>query len=90
MRLYPGDMAWLFEEVREGTPVRLVDQPFKLGTRDGALYLESHAPVSEPSVRERVAGRIETWAQKHGRRIDGDAVKRALSAPTGLPVRVAS
>lgn len=89
VRLYPRDMAWLFEEVREGTPVRLVDQPLKMGMRDGALYVESHSPISAPELRQRAAQRIEAWAsRKHGRRIDPDAVKRALSAPTGLPVRV--
>ncbi|HUR42356.1 MAG TPA: L,D-transpeptidase family protein [Verrucomicrobiae bacterium] len=90
VRLYAADMAWLFERVQEGTPVRLVDQPFKIGTRGGSLYLESHAPLSAPEIRERVAQRIEALARKHDRRVDYDALKRALSAPTGLPIRVST
>lgn len=93
VRLYPDDMEQLFEHVREGTPVRLVDQPVKLGTHDDALYLEAHAPQSPAGEeqRDRVRGRIAAWARKHpDRRIDWDRVKRTLAEPTGLPVRISA
>ena len=93
VRLYPEDMEQLFEHVREGTPVRLVDQAVKLGTHEGALYLEAHPPQS-PAGEEQQEGarrKIEAWARKHpGRRIDWDRVKRALAEPTGLPVRISA
>ncbi|MBY4676277.1 L,D-transpeptidase family protein [Marinobacterium arenosum] len=44
IRLYPEDIASLFAEVRVETPVRIVDQPFKLGWQDGLLFLEVSRP----------------------------------------------
>lgn len=93
VRLYPEDMEQLFEHVREGTPVRLVDQAVKIGTREGALYLEAHAPQSPAGERQRdrARGRIEAWAKKHpDLRIDWALVKRTLAEPTGLPVRISA
>jgi L,D-transpeptidase ErfK/SrfK len=47
IRLYPEDIAALFERVARGTPVRIVDQPVLAGWRDGELYLEVHKPLAE-------------------------------------------
>jgi L,D-transpeptidase ErfK/SrfK len=93
VRLYPEDMEQLFGDVREGTPVKLVDEAVKLGSREGALYLEAHASDSDAAAeaRERVPARISAWARKHPeRRIDWEAVQRALDASRGLPVRISA
>jgi L,D-transpeptidase ErfK/SrfK len=89
IRLYPEDMAALFGYVREGTPVVLVDQPYKVGASDGALYLETHQDLKGNGDRRHVLGQIEQWvrAQK-GRRVDRGAVERALAQPTEMPVKV--
>lgn len=42
IRLYPEDIAWLFEHVRVGTKVKIVNKPVKIGQRDGRLYIEIH------------------------------------------------
>jgi lipoprotein-anchoring transpeptidase ErfK/SrfK len=39
IRLYPEDIQRLFEEVPVGTPVRIVNQPYKAGWYRGVLYL---------------------------------------------------
>lgn len=44
IRLYPEDIGDLFAKVEVGTPVRIVDQPFKLGWQDGMLFLEVSRP----------------------------------------------
>ena len=51
VRLYPEDIAQLFDEVPVGTPVRIVNQPYLAGRRDGQLYLEAHAPLAEDAAR---------------------------------------
>jgi L,D-transpeptidase ErfK/SrfK len=89
IRLYPEDMAALFEYVREGTPVTLVDQPYKVGASDGALYLETHADLNGGGDRRSVLRKIEQWARaREDRRIDRAAVERALAKPTEMPVKV--
>lgn len=53
IRLYPEDIAQLFFEVSKGTPVRIVNQPYKLGWENGVLYLEVHALLDGASVAKR-------------------------------------
>jgi len=43
MRMYAEDIKDLFERVTVGTKVRVIYEPYKLGTKDGQLYLEAHA-----------------------------------------------
>lgn len=54
LRLYPEDMARLFRIVPEGTPVRVVNQPYKFAWQGGLLYLEAHPQVAEgaPAVSQ--------------------------------------
>jgi L,D-transpeptidase ErfK/SrfK len=49
MRLYPEDIEALFKLVAVGTPVRIVNQPHKVGWRDGQLYVEVHPPLDATS-----------------------------------------
>lgn len=44
IRLYPEDIAALFSMAGAGTPVRIIDQPYKAGWLDDQLYLEAHPP----------------------------------------------
>lgn len=46
IRLYAQDIEYLFRGVPVGTPVRVVDQPYKAGWNNGVLYLESHQPLA--------------------------------------------
>jgi L,D-transpeptidase ErfK/SrfK len=46
MRLYPEDIEELFKRVAVDTPVRIVNQPHKVGWgADGRLYVEVHPPL---------------------------------------------
>ena len=45
IRLYPRHIQWLYDRVAEGTPVHLVNQPYKAGWHEGMLYLEAHPPL---------------------------------------------
>lgn len=47
IRLYNEDITSLFKLVKVGTPVMIVDQPYKAGWLDGNLYLEAHLPLQE-------------------------------------------
>lgn len=51
IRLYPEDIARLFPQVPEGTPVRIVNRPFMVGWLKGQLYLEVHPPLAEQVKR---------------------------------------
>jgi L,D-transpeptidase ErfK/SrfK len=47
IRMFPADVAALFERVSPGTPVTIVNQPYKMGWGEGGLYLEAHPPLQE-------------------------------------------
>ena len=93
IRLYPDDMAELYARVQPGTPVRVVNQPVKLGWIGGELYLEVNPdaaqslqldetgklddPSAPPALREQVA----RAAGKQAARVDWALVE------TGRPLR---
>ena len=52
IRMYDADIVKLFERVRVGTPVRIVDQPVKAGWRGGRLWLEAHPTVRQGAQLE--------------------------------------
>lgn len=47
IRLSPERIKDLFDLVDIGTPVHIVDEPFKAGWKDGQLYFEAHRPLYE-------------------------------------------
>lgn len=55
IRMFPEDIEGLFGIVPIGTPVHIVNQPFKLAWSENGFYLEAHPPLEE----ERVDG---AWA----------------------------
>ena len=50
IRMFPEDIEALFASVPIGTPVRIVNQPYKIGWTDGGFYLEAHRPLDEEFV----------------------------------------
>jgi len=49
IRMYPEDIEALFALVEPGTPVTIINQPYKVGWGEGGLYLEAHRPLAEES-----------------------------------------
>ena len=100
IRLYPEDIEWLFENVKVGTPVTVVDQSVKYGRKNSDLYVEVHPSHAQLDQIEQTGAmtfeetpdqtdRILTVATpKEIPRIDWTAVDRAFSERRGLPVRI--
>jgi len=97
IRLYPEGIAELYRLVPVGTPVNFVDQPIKLGWRDGVLYLQIH-PSKEQADQIEAEGRFEAEplpglrekvqaaARDRADAIDWRAVDRAAAERNGIPV----
>lgn len=47
LRMYPEDIATLFDRVPVGTKVTLVDEPVKMAKIDGEVWLEVHPPIDD-------------------------------------------
>lgn len=47
LRMYPEDIARIFQDVPVGTPVRVVNQPRLLGWRDDLLYFQAYRTLED-------------------------------------------
>lgn len=93
IRLYPEDIAALFERVALKTPVYIVDQPVLAGWRDGELYLEVHPPLAEdPRDLALEAARVIAAALARGgvatAAVDETLVAEAIRERRGIAVPV--
>jgi L,D-transpeptidase ErfK/SrfK len=95
IRLYPEDMERLFEMIKIGTTVRIVDQPVKAAWHGDQLYLEIHQPLSEDDHNDLQAPSIPdvaTVLAKHlkaGVEVSIEEIEEAQRVGSGIPVVVA-
>lgn len=84
IRMYPEGIEDLFGKVPKGTPVTIVDQPYKLGWMGDDLYLEVHRDkdAAGKSARSVIPASL---ASASGITIDWAAVERAVNENAGLP-----
>jgi len=95
VRLYPRDIETLFHQVSVGTPVRIINQPFKTGWRDGRLFVEVHPPLAEDveKFRDRYTNIINQVVKGAGSRqpdIDWERLQTVVAGENGMPERVGS
>lgn len=101
MRMYPEDIASLFNMVPTGTKVTVVDQPILFGWLDDGLYLEAN-PSKTQSNEIEIEGKhtikgltsdlreaIIREAGPSAARIDWDTVERVVRERRGYPVLIA-
>ncbi len=100
IRLYPEDIAEVFELARVGTPVLIVNQPFLLGWEGEQLYVQAY-DVMEDDPRDWSKG-PRTLRQKGLRsksplwqriaaadaKIDWEQAHEVAQKPLGIPVPV--
>lgn len=101
LRMYPEDIQKLYTMVRVGTPVHIINQPFKLSLTHHHLYLESHAPLEEtpgdknikdsqhPSPQWTLHSALKhvlNQTKKLGKKANAYWTKQCLEWSTGLPL----
>ena len=90
LRMLPEDIEWLFPQVAVGLPVNIVNQPVKVGWRDGRLYVEAHEPLEEqsPKAMNALINQLKFSAQAARVELDIQAVRRALIKRLGVPLPI--
>ena len=93
VRLLPEDIEQLFDRVKVGTPVQIVNQPVKTGWQDDVLYIEVHPPLDEdPTAQEDMLRftleRVYAALRQRPAVLDGRALRRAVEEMHGVPVAV--
>ncbi len=94
IRLYPENIAELFDIVKVGTPVRIIDLPVKVGWLGDDLYVEIHRPLELPDEPTPAPPTIPELVDtlRHSLRkeanIDIPALARAYHLGNGIPTKV--
>ncbi len=98
VRLYPEDIAILFDGVPIGTQVRVVNQPFVLGWHDDELYVQVYGALEDdnrawqhgPKSLLKKAGKTPLWQRirAHDADIDWERARLLSETPRGVPVSV--
>ena len=92
MRLYPEDIEALYNMVPVGTPVTIVNQPYKWGWHDGELLIEVHPPLKEdtaaaPSLTD-LTRLIVDATRANPVAVDWIGAERTWREARGVPTRV--
>jgi L,D-transpeptidase ErfK/SrfK len=98
IRLYPEDIEQFFNVVPLGTEVRVVNQPFVFGWRDGQLYMQPFGVLEDDSrdwqkaqkklLTRSLAARLQQQVQSHHEQVDWNLVSSLARAPRGVPVPI--
>jgi L,D-transpeptidase ErfK/SrfK len=88
IRLYPEDIAILFETVSVNVPVEIVYEPVKIGIRDNTIFIEVHPDIYHkiPHIRSYTIDRLRELGVL--RSVSGSKVNDALERQSGIPVPV--
>ena len=96
IRLYPEDIAQVYERVADGTKVTVVNQPYLIGWRGDELLLQAYEPLVDDArdwtdVPKALKQKMRKpkqplWkkAAEHADAIDWEAVSRAAAEPRGI------
>jgi L,D-transpeptidase ErfK/SrfK len=90
IRLYPEDIERLFGKTPVKTPVKVVNQPYLVGRRDGIVYLEAHPPFDKTGKAnwKRIYAKLQKIEKQSGRVLDWKKVKDVVIEARGYPVPV--
>ena len=98
IRLYPEDIAVLFEMAPIGTQVRVVNQPFLFGWHEGALHIQAFDVLEDDPrdwkkaqaklLNKAMADNIKKELAARKEKIDWEAVAKLSQEPRGIPVSV--
>jgi hypothetical protein len=78
-----------------GTPVRIINEPYKFGISGGKVYLEAHTPLDDqgnPSVVDKHTAVINAMLKRedlaNNLRMNWDMVRDVVAAEDGMPVEI--
>jgi L,D-transpeptidase ErfK/SrfK len=90
IRLYPEDIKRLYENIPVKTPVRIINQPYLVGQRDGIIYIEAHKPFEEFGNAElkKAYAKLRNIEKKSGHTLDWKKVGKVIGEARGFPVPI--
>ena len=90
IRMFPEDIELLFEKVAIGTPVRIVNEPVKVGWNGDALLMEAHPALAQAEAGQRnpltyATERFVRATHERPGKLDWDRVEALIAAASGIP-----
>jgi L,D-transpeptidase ErfK/SrfK len=80
-----------------GTPVRIIDEPYKFGVSNGKIYLEAHTPLADdgqPSVVDKHTDVINVLLKRDdlvgSMQLDWNLVREVVAGEDGIPIEIAN
>lgn len=94
VRMYPEDIITMYNSVPVGTPVHVVNQPVKVGWRDGVLYVEVHPTAGELELSGALPAAdamrlvVAKTTKEQSEHIRWEQVSAVVETLTGIPYAV--
>jgi L,D-transpeptidase ErfK/SrfK len=99
LRMYPEDIAVIYQQVPVGTPVTIINEPLLLAVQDDVLFMQSYPPLQDDkrNNKKRFTSLINKTLKQHNKNSDTPialnktliaemtAHPRALTLPVTLP-----
>ncbi|MBL7478852.1 L,D-transpeptidase family protein [Legionella bononiensis] len=91
IRMLPGDIEHLYDLVTIGTPVRVINEPVKIGTQDGKMFIQVQPPLKGQtnSSLERLTEALLIKKNRH-QLSTNQVIQNELSKPTGMVKEISS
>lgn len=92
-RMYPNDIEAVFNMVPVGTPVNIINEPYKIGWHGKKLYMEAHLPLQESQMASNgdmseVVTAINAKVGKKPANIHWDHAFTLAKQTTGVPEKI--
>jgi L,D-transpeptidase ErfK/SrfK len=98
IRLYPEDIAELFDDIPVGTKVTVVNQPFVFGWHDGTLYAQifpkledddrEHPQAANQLLNVAISDDMRERVKEHNATVDVDVVNSLVTDRRGIALPV--
>jgi L,D-transpeptidase ErfK/SrfK len=93
IRMFPEDIEGLFSMVSVGTPLRNINEPYKIGWRNNRMYLEAHLPLQEQqpasgAQANTLESLVSLATHNHPEMVDWDLVQDIKQSQNGIPIAI--
>jgi len=93
IRLYNEQIEELFNAVSVGTPVTIVNQPYKVGIRGDRIYLEAHPSLDEEKEHfndnmTSVVKALVAMTEEGGYQVDWELARQIIQQARGVPIAI--
>jgi L,D-transpeptidase YcfS len=90
IRMDPNDIEWLFDKVRRGEKVKIINQPVKVALEpDRSVFVEAHEPLTRSNGEKdhlQIPQALDWWLDEYG--MTNAKAKAAIAAQNGVPVEI--